>query len=153
VVRLDTVRELGARENGLAVAVTIGSTGHPRASVVNAGIVDHPVTGQAMVGFVSRGAARKLEDLRLRPDITLVFRSGREWVAAEGTADLAGPDDELTGLASEDLSLLLRTVYAAAVGGSADDWRLLEETMAAERHTAVFVRVSRLYPGTVASRP
>jgi Pyridoxamine 5'-phosphate oxidase len=146
LVRLDKVRELGARESGLAVAVTLRSTGRPRASVVNAGVVDHPMTGEAMVGFVSRGAARKLEDLRHRPDITLVFRSGREWVAAEGAAELAGPNDELTGLASEDLPRVLRTVYAAVVGGTAGDWTSLDETMAAERQTAVLVRVFRLYP-------
>jgi hypothetical protein len=147
LVRLDKVRELGTHEHGLAVAITIRSTGRPRASVVNAGVVDHPVTGEVVVGFVSRGAARKLDDLRHRPDITLVFRSGWEWAAAEGAAELAGPDDELTGLPGDDLPRVLRTVYASAVGGStADDWASLDETMAAERHTAVFVRVSRLYP-------
>ena len=145
-MRLDRIRELGTGADGLAVAVTTRSTGRPRASVVNAGVVDHPVTGEAMVGFVSRGAARKLDDLRHRPEITLVFRSGWEWVAAEGTAELAGPDDPLAGLASEHVPRVLRTVYAAAVGGSPDDWVSLDETMAAERHTAVFVRVSRQYP-------
>ena len=152
-MRLDKVRELGTREHGLAVAITTQSTGRPRASVVNAGVVDHPVTGEAMVGFVSRGAARKLEDLRHRPDITLVFRSGWEWVAVEGAAELAGPDDKLTGLASEDLPPVLRTAYAAAVGGTPDEWASLDETMAAERHTAVFVRVSRLYPEREVGRP
>lgn len=152
-MRLDKVKELGTHEGGLAVAVTTRRTGRPRASVVNAGVVDHPLTGEPMVGFVSRGAARKLDDLRARPDITLVFRSGWEWVAAEGAAELAGPDDELTGLASEDLPRLLRTVYAAAVGGTPDDWALLDEMMVAERHTAVFVRVSRLYPHGEVARP
>jgi hypothetical protein len=145
-VRLDKVRELGTRENGLAVAITTRATGRPRPSVVNAGVVDHPVTAEAMVGFVSRGAVRKLDDLRNRPEITVVFRSGWEWLAAEGAAELAGPDDTLVGLASEDVPRVLRTVYAAAVGGATDDWTSLDETMAAERHTAVFVRVSRLYP-------
>ena len=34
----DRARELGTRENGLAVAITTRSTGLPRASVVNASI-------------------------------------------------------------------------------------------------------------------
>jgi hypothetical protein len=145
-MQLDKVQELGMGEDGLAVAITTRSTGRPRASVVNAGVVDHPVTGEEVVGFVSRGAARKLDDLRHRPEITLVFRSGWDWVAAEGDAELAGPDDNLTGLAAERLPEVLRAVYAAAVGGSPDDWASVDERMAAERHTAVFVSVSRLYP-------
>jgi hypothetical protein len=42
---LDLARELAARESGLAVAVTTRTNGLPRASVVNAGVLDHPVTG------------------------------------------------------------------------------------------------------------
>jgi hypothetical protein len=121
--------------------------------VVNAGILDHPVTSESIVGFVSRGAARKLDDLRHRCDITVVFRSGWEWVAAEGTAQLAGPDDDLAGLRSEDLPRLLRMVDAAAVGGTAGDWTPLDESMAAERHTAVLVGVSHLYPDAESGRP
>lgn len=153
MVELERARELGRRENGLAVAVTTRPTGRPRASVVNAGVLDHPVTGEPIVGFVSRGAARKLSDLRRRPDITVVFRSGWEWVAAEGSAQLAGPDDELAGLQGRHLPRLLRTVYAAAAGGGADDWMPLAEAMAAERHTAVLVQVSRVYPDADPDRP
>ena len=83
----------------------------------------------------------------------MVFRSGWEWVAAEGTAELAGPDNDLDGLPSEDLPRVLRTVYAAAVGGTTDDWASLDESMAAERHTAVLVRVARLYPDDDSGQP
>jgi hypothetical protein len=146
VLGLDRARELGARESGLAVAITTRAGGSPRASVVNAGVLDHPVTGEPTVGFVSRGAARKVTDVRARPLVTVVFRSGWEWVAVEGTAELAGPDDHLEGLANCHMLRLLRTVYAAAVGGSPDDWAELDESMAAERHTAVLVRPVRMYP-------
>lgn len=78
---LDRVREIGARESGLAVAITTRADGSPRASVVNAGVLDHPVTGEPIVGFVSRGRARKLTDVRERPRVTVVFRSGWEWIA------------------------------------------------------------------------
>jgi hypothetical protein len=143
---LDLARELGARESGLAVAVTTRTNGLPRASVVNAGVLDHPVTGEPIVGFVARGAARKLADIRERPEVTVVFRSGWEWIAVEGMAELAGPEDRLAGLPNGSVAGLLRTVYAAAVGGSPDDWAELDQSMAAERHTAVLVRAARVYP-------
>ena len=45
----------------------------------------------------------------------MVFRSGWDRVAVEGSADLAGPDDQLEGVSATDLPRLLREVYAAAV--------------------------------------
>jgi hypothetical protein len=59
--------------------------------------------------------------------------------------DLTGPDDALEGLDPADQPRLLRDVYAAAVGGTHDDWAELDRVMAAERHTAVLIRPSRLY--------
>jgi hypothetical protein len=114
--------------------------------VVNACVLDHPVTGEPIVGFVSRGATRKLADIRERPEVTVVFRSGWEWIAVEGRAELAGPDDRLAGLPNGSMAGLLRTVYAAAAGGSPDDWAELDQSIAAERHTAVLVRAARVYP-------
>ncbi|MDP9334057.1 MAG: pyridoxamine 5'-phosphate oxidase family protein [Actinomycetota bacterium] len=142
---LNRARELGARESGLAVAVTGRADGSFQATVVNAGVLNHPVTGETIVGFVARGHARKLENLRARPDLTVVFRSGWDWVAVEGTAELAGPDDVVDGMQPRDIPRLLREVYAAAVGGAADDWAELDDTFAAERHTAVLVRPRRVY--------
>ena len=144
-VDLQRVRELAAKETGLAVAVVQSADGAPVTSVVNAGVVEHPVTGERVVGFVARGHARKLVHLRSRSCITIVFRSGWEWIAVEGDAALAGPDDPLAGFASEDLPALLRQIYAAAVGGSPNDWRALDESMAAERHAAVLIRPHRTY--------
>ena len=86
---LDQARELALREAGLAVVVTHRPDGTTQASVVNAGIVDHPVTGEPVVGFVVQGGARKkLANLRVKPAATVVFRSGWDWVAIEGDADL-----------------------------------------------------------------
>ena len=146
VVDLERARELGARESGLAVAVTLRADGSPRASVVNAGVLDHPATGEPTIGFVSRGQARKLVDIRERRHVTVVFRSGWEWVAVEGDAELAGPHDPAEWLEDGELPRLLRTVYAAAVGGSPGDWAELDESMALEGHTAVIVAVARVYP-------
>jgi hypothetical protein len=142
---LDRARELGARESGLAVAVTTRADSSAQVSVVNAGVLDHPVSGDAVVGFVARGETRKLTNLRVRPRVTVVFRSGWEWVAVEGDADLAGPEDPLVGLDSEHVPRLLREVYAAAVGGRPEDWAELDAAMAEERQTAVLVRALRVY--------
>lgn len=146
MLELDLARDLGAREAGLAVAITSRADGTPRASVVNAGVLNHPLTGDQVVGFVSRGAARKLADLRRRPRTTVVFRSAWDWVAVEGDATLVGPDDHLDALDESDILLLVRTIYAAAVGGNSDQWSELDSTMTTERHTAVLVRPLRVYP-------
>jgi hypothetical protein len=82
--RLNGLRP-GARAHDLAVAITTRTDGLPRASVVNAGVLRHSLTEEPIVGFVSRGAARKLADLRERPHVTVVFRSGSEWIAIEAT--------------------------------------------------------------------
>jgi uncharacterized protein YdhG (YjbR/CyaY superfamily) len=82
-----------------------------------------------------------------------VFRAGWEWIGAQGTAELVGPDDQLPGISSEDLPRVLRTVYASAAGGLSDDWASLDEPMAAERHTAVLMRVARLYPAMTWADP
>lgn len=134
---------LAVQEAGLAVAITSRQNGTPRASVVNAAVLDHPTTGEPAVGFVSRGAARKLIDLRHRPHATVVFRSGWDWVAIEGPAELVGPDDQLEGFGGDVLAVI-RTIYAAAVGGTQDEWSQLDETFVAERHTAVLLRPDRL---------
>ena len=44
---LDLVRRLGAADHGLAVIATTRADGSVQASVVNAGVLDHPVTGRA----------------------------------------------------------------------------------------------------------
>lgn len=144
-LRLEQARRLGAQESGLAVVVTYRPDGSAQASVVNAGMLEHPVTGKLVVGFVARGGARKLANLRLRPRMTVVFRSGWEWVAVEGDTELAGPDDLFDGLARNNVPRLLRTVYAAAVGGTQDDWAELDEVFTAEGHTAVLIHPLRAY--------
>ena len=142
---LEAARALAAREQGLAVVVVSRPDGTPVVSVVNAGVLDHPVSGEAVVAFVARGGARKLAHLRHQPGVSVVFRSGWDWVAVEGAAELAGPHDVLDGLAPGEVPTLLRAVYAAAVGGSAADWSGLDDTMAAEGHTAVIVRPALVY--------
>src|SRR5579883_2737150 len=92
---LRQVAQLGSADHWLAVLVTTNPTGQPATSVVNAGIVPHPVTGVASVAFVARGATAKLTNLRKHPHATLVFRAGWEWISVSGPVVLAGPDDPL----------------------------------------------------------
>jgi PPOX class probable F420-dependent enzyme len=131
-------------DHGLCVVSTLRSDGTIQASVVNAGVLDHPVTGRPVVGLVARGGSQKLANLRIRPQATIVVRSGWEWAAAEGPAELAGPSDPLPGLDAEAVRVLLRAVFTAA-GGTHDDWDTYDRVMAAEGRTAVLVEPRRGY--------
>src|SRR4029079_16303127 len=103
---LELIARYGARERWLAVLVTLRPDGEPSTSVVNAGILAHPVPGREVGAFVARGATAKLANLRRRPRATLVFRAGWEWVAVTGPVELVGPDHHLTGLAADALPRL-----------------------------------------------
>jgi PPOX class probable F420-dependent enzyme len=140
---LELLRKLASADRGLAVAVTIRGDGTPQASVVNAGVLDHPLDGRPVVGLVARGQTAKLANLRARPYASVTFRAGWEWVVAEGPVQLAGPDDGLEGLSAEDVRLLLRAVFAAA-GGTHDDLDAYDRVMAEERRTVVLVRPDRI---------
>jgi hypothetical protein len=144
VATLDLVRSLVGRENGLAVVFTSRADGTGQASIVNAGVLDHPVSGEPVVGFVVRGATLKHKHLRQRPHTTVVFRVGWEWGAVEGDVDLAGPDDQLDGFDAKNVPQLLRDVFSAA-GGTHDNWDEFDRVMAAERRLAVLVRSERVY--------
>jgi hypothetical protein len=89
---LDDAAQLGAKEQGLAVISTLRADGTIQSSVVNAGVMRHPLVEQPVVAFVSYGRI-KLANLRARPQLTATFRSGWQWVAVEGYAQLIGPDD------------------------------------------------------------
>jgi PPOX class probable F420-dependent enzyme len=140
---LDLVRRLAGADRGLAVLATTRPDGTVHASVVNAGVLDHPVTSEPCVGVVARGDARKLAHLRRTGRAAVVFRAGWEWVAVEGPVDLIGPDDSRDGFAAGDLPGLLRDVFSAA-GGTHDDWAEYDRVMAAERRTAVLIEAARV---------
>lgn len=132
------------RDHGLCVVSTPRPDGTIQASVVNAGVLDHPVTGQPVVGFAARGGTRKLDNLRAGRPATVVIRAGWEWAAAEGPAELAGPDDPMPGIDAERLRLLLREIFTAA-GGTHEDWDTYDRVMAEERRAAVLLRPDRVY--------
>src|SRR5581483_3576591 len=80
-------------DHGLCVVSTLRADGSIQSSVVNAGVLDHPLTGRPVVGLVARGGSRKLANLRVRARATIVVRGGWQWTAVEGAAELVGPDD------------------------------------------------------------
>jgi len=141
---LSDFARLVARDHGLCVVSTLRPDATIQSSVVNAGVLDHPVTGEPVVGLVARGRSRKLANLRARPRATVVVRAAWEWVAAEGPADLAGPDDKLGDLDADGVRLLLRQIFTAC-GGTHDDWDTYDRVMAEERRTAVLVAPDRVY--------
>jgi PPOX class probable F420-dependent enzyme len=141
---LTPIRRFVELTGGLAVLSVVRDDGQVASSLVNAGLVDHPGGGGAVVGLVVRGDARKVGHLRRRPHATLVWPSGWRWVGTSGPVELAGPDDPLPGLAPDQLPPLLRDVFRGA-GGTHDDWPTYDQVMAQERRLAVLVRPERVY--------
>jgi PPOX class probable F420-dependent enzyme len=135
---------LAGRDHGLCVVSTLRAAGTIQSSVVNAGVLSHPVTGAPVIGFTTRRGSAKLAHLRARPRVSLVVRAGWEWAAAEGPAVLAGPDDPLAGVDAEGLRILLRDVFIAA-GGTHDDWDGYDRAMAQEGRAAVLITPERIY--------
>jgi PPOX class probable F420-dependent enzyme len=133
------------RDRGLCVVSTLRAAGTIQSTVINAGVLDHPVAGGPVVGFTTRGTAAKLVNLRGRPRATIVVRAGWEWVAVEGLTEIAGPDDPLPGFDPAGVPELLREVFRAA-GGTHDDWPTYDRVMAEERRAAVLISPERVYP-------
>ncbi len=142
---MDDLQELGsfiAAEHGLVVVSTARGDGSVLSSVVNAGLMPHPVDHDPVVAFVSRGDAARLAHIRAGAPVTVTARRGWRWRGVTGAADLVGPDDPEPGFDAERTRLLLREVFVAA-GGTHDDWPTYDRVMADERRVAVFVRPTR----------
>jgi PPOX class probable F420-dependent enzyme len=131
-------------DHGLVVVSTARPDGTIQSSVVNAGVLDHPLTGRPAVGLVSAGSSKRLTNLRERPRATVVIRAGWRWAGVEGPVDLAGPDDALGDIDAERLRLLLRDIFTAA-GGVHEDWDEYDRVMAGERRVAVLITPERTY--------
>lgn len=141
---LDAFARLVPRDHGLVVVSTARADGTIQSSVVNAGVLPHPVTGRPVVGLVSMGSSRRVANLRRRPRATVVIRAGWNWAGVEGRVDLVGPDDPLEEVDNEGLRVLLRNIFAAA-GGTHEDWDEYDRVMAEERRVAVLVEPERTY--------
>lgn len=144
MVNIEPFTRLVAGDHGLAVVAIALPDGTAHASVTNAGVLSHPVTGAEVVGVVARGDSRKLRHLRLHPRATVVLRAGWQWAAVEGPVELAGPDDPMPGVDAQRLRLLLREIFTAA-GGTHDDFDEYDRVMAAERRAAILLTPARLF--------
>jgi len=140
---LDDVVELARPEHFLMTVATLRADGTIQASLVNAGVMNHPLDGPPVLAFVTSGRA-KLGNMRDRPQITLTVRSGWQWATVEGRAEIIGPDDPHPGVDAERLRLLLREVFTAA-GGTHDDWDAYDAEMVEQGRSAVLVTPTRVY--------
>lgn len=142
--QLSAFTEIAAQDHGLCVLSMLRANGSIAASVVNAGVLPHPLTGEPAVGLVARGL-RKLVHLRADPRATIVARAGWRWAAVEGTVEIFGPDDPHLEIDAETLRLVLRKIFVAA-GGTHEDWDAYDRTLAEERSAAVVITPQRTYP-------
>jgi PPOX class probable F420-dependent enzyme len=131
-------------DHGLCVVSTLRRGGAIQSSVVNAGVLDHPLRGGQVVALVARGGSRKLAHLRADPRISVVARAGWQWATVEGDAEIVGPDDPHPDVDEHPQRRLLRDIFRAA-GGTHDDWAGYDRVMAEERRAAVLVTPRRIY--------
>lgn len=139
---MDDVRRFAAADKGLAIVAFARDDGTVHQSLINAGVMAHPQTGEEVVALVIRGNTVKLRHWRTTPVASIVFRSGWTWVGAEGDVTIIGPDD-LNGFDARGVPQLLRDVFTAA-GGTHDDWDEYDRVMAEERRTAIFIHPTKL---------
>jgi PPOX class probable F420-dependent enzyme len=144
VSELDTFANLVPLDHGLAVISTTRADGTIQSSVVNTGVIKHPLRDTPVVAFVAAGTSQRLHNLRARPRATVVLRAGWQWAGVEGLVELAGPDDHLEGISHERLRVLLRDIFTAA-GGTHDDWDEYDRVMDRERRVAVLIDPLRIY--------
>lgn len=140
---LDDVRAFVRADHGLATVSFARPDGSVHSSVVNSGVMDHPVTGSPSIAFVVRGHTVKLNHWRRDPRATIVFRAAWAWIGAEGTVTLIGPDDHINGFKLAEVPQLLRDVFTSA-GGTHDDWDEYDRVMAEERRAAVLLDPQRI---------
>lgn len=140
---LNDVKTFLSSETGLATVSTTQADGRVLSSVVNCGVIDHPVTGAPSVALVSRGIAARIGHIRRGSQVTIAARRGWSWVGVTGAADLVGPDDLPASFDADAVRLLLRDVYTAA-GGQHDDWDEYDRVMKEDGRVAVFVAPDRI---------
>lgn len=139
---LDDVRRLVAGEHGLATVSLTRDDGSVHSSVVNAGVMDHPVSGDAVVALVAQASSWKIRRLRSHPQLTVLFRVSWDWVGVSGSTELIGPNDELDGFDPAGVPQLLRDVFTSA-GGTHDDWETYDRVMADQSRTAILLSPDR----------
>jgi len=140
---LSDLEELSTGEHGLVTISVARADGSVHSSVVNAGVMDHPVTGERVVAAVLIGSSWKLRRIRETGRCTLLFRVGWNWASVDGPVDIIGPEDSFDGFSPVDLPMLLRDVFQAA-GGTHDNWDEYDRVMAEDGRTAIFITPERI---------
>ena len=132
-----------SEETGLATVSTTQADGRILSTVVNCGMIEHPLTGDTCVAFVSGGNAARLKHVDRGSQVTVSVRRGWSWSSATGPADLIRPESLPEGINAEEMRLLLREVFHAA-GGVHDDLEEYDRAMAEEKRVVVCVIPDRI---------
>lgn len=141
---LDSFVAIARQVNFLAVVSTVRADHTVQSSLVNAGVLPDPLSGEPVLAFVTYGKV-KLANMRARPQLSVTSVAGWRWSTVEGRAEIIGPDDPHESVDAERLRLLLREVFQAA-GGTHDDWAEYDRVMRTDRRAAVLVTPTRIYP-------
>ena len=130
-------------ETCLATVSTTQIDGRILSTVVNCGMIEHPITGDTCVAFVSGSNAARLKHIERGSQVTVCVRRGWVWSSVTGPADLIKPESLPEGIDSEKMRLLLREVFHAA-GGVHDDLEEYDKAMAGEKRVVVCVSPDRI---------
>jgi len=132
-----------SEETGLATVSTTQADGRILSSVVNCGMIKHPLTGDTCVAFVSGSKAARLRHIDRGSQVTVNVRRGWIWSSVTGPADLIRPESLPESIDAEQMRLLLREVFHAA-GGVHDDLEEYDRAIAQEKRVVVCVTPERI---------
>lgn len=145
---IKALRTLIDAAGGLTVFASAAG-GRVPASLINAGLIEHPASGAPAMAHVAYGDSRRVARLAEAPQCSITVHDGRKWLTTEGSAQLVfGPWDKRAvrnELDEETYAELLRKVYRAAGGGEHPDWPEFDRAMRAEGRVVVLADVDRLY--------
>ena len=140
---IETFSNYLSEETGLATVSTTQADGRVLSTVVNCGMIKHPLTGSTCVAFVSGGNAARLKHVDRGSQVTVSVRRGWAWSSATGPADLIRPGSLPENINAEKMRLLLREVFHAA-GGTHDDLQEYDRAMVEEKRVVVCVTPERI---------
>ena len=140
---LDDVMEIAGREQFLAVVSTSRADSTIQSSLVNAGVLGHPITGEPVLAFVTYGASQAAQPQSPTADhghVSIRVEMGH----GRGPSRADRPRRPRSRGGCRASHLVLREIFVAA-GGQHDDWDAYDDTMLEQRRTAIFVQASRIY--------
>ncbi len=140
---IETFSNYLSEETGLATVSTTQVDGKVLSSVVNCGIIQHPLTGATCVAFVSGSNAARLKHIDRGSQVTISVRRGWAWSSVTGPADLIRPENLPDSIDTEKMRLLLREVFHAA-GGVHDDLEEYDRAIAEEGRVVICVIPERI---------